>query len=97
MSQQSNWLKKAICAKDKHPNKWISYNKDDIEYAKKGCARCSVVKQCLFNALYREEDVYSTPFIGVIAGISEYDYLIGQWEEDTGNYESNWRSNRTAL
>lgn len=91
MSLQSNWRKKAICVSDPYGNKWVSYNLEDVEYAKNGCAKCQVRKECLFSALNNDA------FIGVIAGISEFEYLMHIWHEATREDESNWRTDDSTL
>lgn len=88
---QSNWRKKAICSGDKKSSSWLSYDYKDVEYAKEGCSRCSVRKECLITALNNDS------FIGVIAGISEYDYLISTWQEAARENESNWRADDSIL
>ena len=91
MNLQSNWKKNAICASDKHSAKWISYKESDVEYAKDGCSRCSVKKICLATALVNNN------FVGTIAGMSEYDYLMYTWQAVQDINESNWRTDNTAL
>ncbi len=92
MQIQSSWRDEAVCANDKFPNKWLSYDLNDIEYAKDGCAKCAVRKECLITAL--DKDYY---FTGVVAGISEYDYLTTIWERAKSENESNWRTDDSAL
>ena len=91
MKQQSNWKKYAICASDKHSAKWISYKESDVEYAKEGCSRCTVKKLCLATALANNS------FVGTIAGMSEYDYLVRTWQIVWDVNESNWGTDDTAL
>lgn len=91
MQLQSNWRDEAVCAGDKFANKWLSYDLDDIEYAKNGCAKCTVRKECLITAL---ENNYLT---GVVAGISEYDYLSTIWKRANSENESNWRTDDSTL
>jgi hypothetical protein len=86
MELLSNWKDEAVCASDTNSPKWVSYNLDDIEYAKKGCAKCNVRKECLIMAFKNDS------FIGVVAGISEYDYLLHSWKKVTEEDESNWRT-----
>lgn len=91
MQHQSNWRDKAVCANDKFANKWLSYDLNDVEYAKEGCAKCTVRKECLIMAL---ENDYLT---GVVAGISEYDYLTTIWRRADSENESNWRTDNSTL
>lgn len=91
MKHLSNWKDKAVCANDKYPNKWLSYDFSDVGYAKNGCAKCTVRKQCLANALQNDS------FVGVIAGMSEYDYLNSIWKRASEENESNWRTDDTTL
>jgi hypothetical protein len=92
MKRLNNWKDRAICANDKFANRWLSYDINDIEYAKEGCARCTVRKECLMTIL--EKDYY---FTGVVAGISEYDYLSAIWERAKEEDESNWRTDDSTL
>lgn len=91
MKQLSSWKEHAVCASDKHSHKWISYKESDVEYAKDGCSRCSVKKICLATALANDT------FVGTIAGMSEYDYLIHTWQTVQDINESNWRTDNTTL
>lgn len=91
MKIQSNWKSKAVCSSDKYHNKWLSYNIDDVEYAKDGCSRCTVRKECLITALQNDT------FVGVIAGISEFDYLMHIWHEAVSEDESNWSRDDRVL
>lgn len=91
MILQSDWRSKAVCVSDPHGNKWVSYNLDDIEYAKRGCANCQVKKECLLSTLS------NNAFIGVIAGISEFEYLMHIWHEAVREDESNWRTDDSTL
>lgn len=91
MKQPSNWKNNAICASDKHSVRWLSYKESDVEYAKEGCSRCSVKKICLATALANDS------FVGTIAGMSEYDYLIRTWQAVWDINENNWRTDDTAL
>lgn len=91
MKHQNNWKKDAICASDKYSHRWISYKKSDVEYAKDGCSRCNVRKMCLATALANDS------FVGVIAGMSEYDYLIKTWQKIMVDNESNWRTDSRTL
>ena len=90
MKLKNNWKKEAVCASDKYPERWVSYNKKDVEYARSGCSMCTVKRECLFTALS------SDSFVGVVAGISEYEYLTYIWHEAEREDESNWtRDNST--
>lgn len=91
MNQPSNWKTNAICASDKYKNKWVSYKISDVEYAKEGCSRCSVKKICLATALANDS------FVGTIAGMSEYGYLVKTWQAVQDINESNWRTDNTTL
>lgn len=91
MKQQSNWKQNAVCASDKFSHKWISYKESDVEYAKDGCSRCNVKKICLVTALANDA------FVGTIAGMSEYDYLMRTWQSVGDVNESNWGTDDTAL
>jgi hypothetical protein len=91
MQQQSSWRDEAVCANDKFANKWLSYDLNDVKYAKSGCARCNVKKECLIMAL---ENDY---FVGVVAGMSEYDYLNTIWKRASKEDESNWRTDNSTL
>jgi hypothetical protein len=88
---QSNWRAKAVCTGDPKSSSWLSYDIKDVEYAKEGCSRCPVKKECLVTA------IKNNSFIGVIAGISEYDYLLHTWQEATRENESNWRTDDSIL
>lgn len=88
---QSNWRSKAICTGDTKASSWLSYDIKEVEYAKEGCSRCTVRKECLITALKNNS------FVGVIAGISEYDYLVHTWQEATRENESNWRTDDSIL
>ena len=88
---QSNWRSKAICTGDKNSSNWLSYDIKNVEYAKEGCSRCTVRKECLITA------IKNNSFIGVIAGISEYDYLVHTWQEAPRENESNWRTDDSIL
>jgi hypothetical protein len=77
-----DWLSVAICRKDNHSDYWLSYDLDKIEYAKQGCAKCSVQKECAISSLSQDDNP-----VGVIAGLSEYDRLIIQWK---GDDEQQW-------
>lgn len=81
------WLNKALCSSSEHKNKWLSYNLVDIEYAKSICAKCTVHKECISNAInnsYGDNNV----IVGVIAGVSEYERLLIKFQkmdENNGN------------
>jgi hypothetical protein len=89
MRNQNDWRELAVCAQDPDPLAWLSYDYQDVQYAKEGCARCKVRVECFTTA-------WNTPaYVGVSAGISEYDYLILTWKEAKRKNEFNWtRSNR---
>jgi hypothetical protein len=72
------WFSKAVCSNDEHSERWLSYNLLDIEYAKSGCAKCSVHKQCISNAMNNDSDIIA----GVIAGVSEYERLLIKLQKD---------------
>lgn len=91
MELQSSWRDEAICASNPNAHKWVSYNLDDIKYAKNGCAKCTVRKECLITALENNS------FIGVVAGISEFEYLLHSWQEVTKENESNWRTDDSVF
>jgi hypothetical protein len=89
MKAPSDWLEKALCANDEHPFAWLSYDIEDIEYAKHGCSLCKVRKECFLSAWQNE------PYVGVNAGISEYDFLVLTWKEAKKAHGSNWsRTNK---
>lgn len=64
------WRSQAVCHNDVNSSYWVSYNLDKIRYAKDGCSRCQVVKQCLASA-----SVEPT-IVGVVGGLSEFDRLM---------------------
>ena len=71
------------------PSRWLSFDIDDINYAKNICRKCTVRNECLMSAL--ELDTY----IGVNAGISEFDFLNMTWVEARTIEETNWpRTNK---
>jgi hypothetical protein len=80
----SDWQKQAYCANDSNASAWLSYSKKEVEYAKEGCSRCSVRLPCILNALQASE------YVGVNAGISEYDFLLRIWREASDEKPSNW-------
>lgn len=84
MKAQSDWLNEAVCANDERPTAWLSYDINDVQYAKLGCSKCTVRKQCILNAFRND------PYVGVNAGISEYDFLMLTWKEATKVNGSNW-------
>ena len=71
------WLDKAVCAKDKHSEYWLSYNLEKIEYAKLGCEKCTVAMECVANAASSEDEP-----VGVIAGLSEFERRLSKWKEE---------------
>ena len=90
MKALSDWLSSAVCANDDNPTAWLSYDIENIRYAKHGCSKCKVRQQCFLNAWQNE------PYVGVNAGISEYDFLILTWKEAKKANGSNWsRTNKT--
>lgn len=91
MKIKSNWRNKAVCASDKYPERWISYRKSDVEYARMGCVMCPVKKECILTALQNDN------FVGVVAGISEFEYLMYTWHEATEENESNWTKDDSTL
>lgn len=91
MNLLSNWKSEAICFGDKHSSRWTSYNINDIEYAKDGCSRCPVKRECLVSAVMNDS------FVGVVAGISEYEYLTYTWREAGDVNESNWERDDRVL
>lgn len=68
-----SWLNKAVCRKDKHSDYWTSYNLEKIEYAKAGCEKCTVQKECVMTAMQSDEEP-----VGVIAGISEFERRLAK-------------------
>lgn len=88
---KKDWLRYALCSKDKRKMAWYSYNLDDIEYAKNICKKCEVRQECLFNAL-KDKDFY-----GVNAGISEYEFKMLTWKKVDNVDESNWSRSRNTL
>jgi hypothetical protein len=64
------WRDQAVCYNDVNSSYWVSYNLDKVRYAKAGCARCQVVKQCL-SSVSDESTI-----VGVLGGLSEFDRLI---------------------
>jgi hypothetical protein len=90
MRNRSDWKELAVCANDPDPSSWLSYDYQDVLYAKEGCSRCKVKSECFTVA-------WSNPlYVGVNAGISEYDYLILTWKEAKKANESNWsRTNKS--
>lgn len=84
MNLKSNWIKHALCHADKQSQRWLSYKSSDVEYAKEICSRCKVRKECFINAFQKDS------FVGVIAGMSEYDFLLKTWHAIQEENESNW-------
>lgn len=80
-----SWLSKAVCRKDKHAEYWTSYNLEKIEYAKSGCDRCDVQRECRMNALSLNDEP-----VGVIAGISEYERRLLLWKEEDQDNGFEW-------
>lgn len=89
MKALSDWIDKALCAQDEQPTAWLSYDIEDIQYARYRCSICTVRKECFLNAWQND------PYVGVNAGISEYDFLILTWKEAKKPNGSNWsRTNK---
>jgi len=80
----------ALCQGDDKSHSWFSYDIDDIEYAKGVCSQCEVKLQCFANAL--END-----FMGVNAGISEFEFMMETWKEAKTENESNWTRSSQVL
>lgn len=76
-------MKEAICATDENSRKWLSFNLQDIQYAKQKCEFCNVKKQCLMSSLDKET-------AGVRAGYSEFDRLMMQWKPAEDLDDDNW-------
>jgi len=91
MGITNNWKSLAVCVDDKFSNRWVSYNIEDVKYAKDGCSRCPVRQECFINAIENDS------MIGVIAGISEFEFLLYTWEEVNDINESNWRRDRKTF
>jgi hypothetical protein len=90
-SHNQIWQRSAVCLRDKNSSYWLSYNIEHIKYAKEGCKSCSVKTACLANALSQEF------FIGVNAGISEWDYLNKTWKEVKSVRKTNWSRSDATL
>ena len=89
MKALSDWIDKALCAVDEQPTAWLSYDIEEIQYAKYRCSICTVRKECCLYEWQNEPDV------GVDGGISEYDLLILTWKEAKKVNGSNWsRTNK---
>lgn len=80
------WIDRAICSNDKNPARWLSFDLKDIEYAKDGCNKCPVKKQCIMSSVNGDGLV-----VGVIAGLSEFDRLMMDWEESKVLDDDNWK------
>lgn len=79
---------RALCQGDKNSSAWFSYQIEDIKYAKSVCSECELKTPCFLNGLENE-------FMGVNAGISEFEFLMKTWKEAKTENESNWtRSNK---
>jgi len=86
----NNWKQKALCATDSNGKYWFSYKKEEIEYAKNVCKKCSVKKECLLYA-WQEDDIY-----GVNGGFSEFEILLETWKAAKKVNDANWsRTNKT--
>lgn len=81
---KSNWTSFALCKQDNNPTKWFSFDLNDINYAKNVCRKCTVRNECLMSALESDE------FVGVNAGISEFDFLNKTWLEAREIEKTNW-------
>lgn len=81
----SNWKFHAICASDPNGKAWMSYKKEDIDYAKAGCQKCSVRVPCFLAAWESEY------FHGVNGGISEFEFMIKTWKKARKEQDDNWR------
>lgn len=89
MKAQSDWRVIAVCANDEQSIAWLSYDIEDVQYAKHGCSQCKVRAECFLNAWDNK------PYVGVNAGISEYDFLMLTWKESKKSNGSNWsRTNK---
>ena len=91
MSQINSWKNKALCASDPKQHSWMSYDMEDVLYAKDGCSRCSVRKECFLSAWE------SGDFYGVNGGISEYEFLMATWKPVKKVSNVNWRRTNTDL
>ena len=85
MALANNWTKKAVCTSDAKKNTWWSYDKDEIAYAKQGCARCTVRVECFLSAWESDE------FYGINGGISEFEFLIKTWKKSKKESNVNWK------
>lgn len=85
----NDWAKNAICASDSRSEAWMSYNKEDIIYAKIGCEKCTVRRECFLQA-WEANSSDKTGFYGVNGGISEYEFLLGTWKEAKKDNDDNW-------
>jgi|LakMenE01Jun11ns_1017448.scaffolds.fasta_scaffold8574273_2 hypothetical protein len=81
---------RALCQGDEKSSAWFSYQIEDINYAKSVCAECEVKLPCFFNALENE-------FMGVNAGISEFEFMMKTWKEAKTKNESNWTRSDKVL
>lgn len=79
-----NWIDRAVCRKDKNNDYWLSYDLKKIEYAKVGCAKCPVQKECIAKAALEDE------VFGVVAGLSEFDRRMHSWKKVTDINGNNW-------
>lgn len=80
----------ALCQGDEKSYAWFSYDINDIEYAKSVCRNCEVKVQCFINGLDND-------FMGVNAGISEFEFMIETWKEAKKENESNWTRSDKVL
>jgi hypothetical protein len=91
MKVRSDWRSQAVCANDLNPLAWLSYDISDVKYAKDGCSRCDVRFECFISAWDNK------PYVGVNAGISEFDYLNLTWKEAEKENGSNWSRTNKVL
>lgn len=80
----------ALCQGDERSHAWFSYDIEDIQYAKSVCLSCEVKIECFANALQND-------FMGVNAGISEFEFMIDTWKEAKKENESNWTRSSKIL
>ena len=81
----SNWKQFAVCTGDSRSFAWFSFKKEDIDYAKNGCAKCTARIPCFLNAWESEE------YCGVNGGISEFEFLLSTWKEAKKVTDENWK------
>jgi hypothetical protein len=88
----NNWKQSALCKNDLMHHSWISYKKEEVDYAKNKCKECHVFNECLYNSLFIEKEFY-----GVNAGMSEYDFMTLTWVEVDSARKRNWTRNNRVL